>query len=66
MANPETEYSGKNGPNSVTELGPNGRKLSSSEQLRLGYLTGQEEDPNAPYKDGFFNGVDPDYPELDA
>jgi len=66
MPNSETEYSGKNGPNSVTESGPEGRQLSSSEQLRLSYLTGQMEDPNAPAKDGFFKGVDPDYPEIDG
>jgi hypothetical protein len=31
--------------------------------MRLGYLTGQEEDPEAPRKEGFMGGVDPDFPE---
>lgn len=52
-------------PNTVTELGPNGRKLDSSEKLRLGYLTGQDSDPSTKAKTGFFYGVDPDYPEAD-
>ncbi len=62
-----TEYGGDDTTkNTVQGLGPNGkRKLSSSEQLRLSYLTGQEEDPDAPRKSGFFHGVDPDYPEFD-
>lgn len=60
----KSEYSGTVPTrNTVQELGPDGRKLSSSEKLRLGYLTGQEEDPEAAPKPGFFYGVDPDYPE---
>ena len=62
--NTETEYAGKvPTTNSVGDLGPNERKLSTSEKLRLGYLTGQEEDPDAPAKPGFMGGVDPDFPE---
>lgn len=64
--NTETEYAGKvPTTNSVGDLGPNERKLSSSEQLRLGYLTGQTEDPDAPAKPGFMGGVDPDYPAIE-
>jgi hypothetical protein len=59
-----TEYGGDRVlPNAVQGLGPLGRELSSSEKLRLGYRTGQEEDPEALKKSGFFYGVDPDYPE---
>lgn len=63
--NTETEYAGKvPTTNSVTYLGPDGeRKLSPSEKLRLGYLTGQEDDPDAPRKPGFMGGVDPEFPE---
>lgn len=63
--NTETEYAGKvPTTNSVTDLGPfDGRKLSSSERLRLGYLTGQDEDPDAPAEPGFMGGVDSHYPE---
>lgn len=60
----DTEYTGKVPTrNSVTDLGPDERKLSPDEKLRLGYLTGQEDDPNAKEKRGFFSGVDPDFPE---
>lgn len=59
------EYSGLQPTrNSVEDLGPNLRDLETHEKLRLGYLTGQEEDPNAEPKAGFFKGVDPDYPEF--
>lgn len=65
MDKTQSEYAGTvPTTNSVQELGPNGRKLSSSEELRLGYLTGQEIDPDAKPKEGFFYGVDPDYPEF--
>lgn len=63
--NTETEYAGKVPiPNSVGDLGPDqARKLEPHEKLRLGYLTGQEEDPEAPAKDGFMGGVDPGFPD---
>jgi hypothetical protein len=54
-------------PNTVGDLGPGGRELSSAEKLRLGYLTGQEVDPEAPRETGFMGGVDsnfPDHPNL--
>lgn len=61
--NTETEYAGKvPTTNSVTSLGPNTRKLKGHEKLRLGYLTGQEEDPDAPRESGFMFGVDSRYP----
>lgn len=64
--NTETEYAGKVPmPNSVGDLGPNERRLSSAEKLRLGYLTGQDEDPTAPAEPGFMGGVDSKYPEHD-
>lgn len=66
--NTETEYAGRvPTTNTVGDLGPNERKLSSSEKLRLGYLTGQDEDPDAPRETSFMGGVDsryPDHPEL--
>jgi hypothetical protein len=63
--NTETEYAGKVPmPNSVGDLGPNVRGLEPHEKMRLGYLTGQEEDPLAPAKDGFMGGVDPDFPDF--
>lgn len=62
--NTETEYMGKTPmPNTVGDLGPNLRKLSSAEKLRLGYLTGQEEDPEAPREPGFMGGVDSRFPQ---
>lgn len=62
--NTETEYAGKVPmPNTVGDLGPNERQLSPSEKLRLGYLTGQTEDPEAPREPGFMGGVDSRYPE---
>lgn len=63
--NTETEYAGKVPiSNSVGDLGPDqARKLDPSEKLRLGYLTGQDQDPNAPAKEGFMGGVDPDFPD---
>lgn len=66
--NTETEYAGiVPMPNTVGDLGPNERLLSPSEKLRLGYLTGQDEDPTALREPGFMGGVDsrhPDHPEL--
>lgn len=62
--NTETEYKGRvPNPNSVGALGPETRDLSSSEKLRLTYLTGQDEDPDAPQEPGFMGGVDSRYPE---
>lgn len=62
----ETEYAGTvPTTNTVGDLGPEkARKLTPSERLRLGYLTGQRDDPDAKAKPGFFQGVDEDYPEL--
>lgn len=61
----ESEYSGKTPTrNSVGDLGPLTRDLTPEDKLRLGYLTGQEQDPEATPKPGFFHGVDPDYPEF--
>ena len=62
-----TEYGGDDPLplNTVQGLGPNDRKLSVSEQKRLGLLTGQEEDPAAPRKTGFMHGVDEEFSELD-
>lgn len=59
----ETEYGGTGSTNTVGHRGPEERKLSTSEKLRLGYLTGQEEEPEVTPKPGFFYGVDPDFPE---
>jgi hypothetical protein len=61
----ESEYAGTvPTSNSVQDLGPEGRELKSHEKLRLGYLTGQTEDPDAKSKSpGFMQGVDPDYPD---
>lgn len=58
------EYSGDvPSHNSVQGHGPQGdRTLESSEKLRLGYLTGDMTDIDAPHKDGFFYGVDPEHP----
>jgi hypothetical protein len=63
--NTETEYAGKVPmPNTVGDLGPEDRSpLEPHEKLRLGYLTGQEEDPEAAAKEGFMGGVDPEFPE---
>jgi hypothetical protein len=62
--NTETEYAGVVPiPNAVGDLGPNERQLEPHEKLRLGYLTGQEEDPWGDRKDGFMGGVDPDFPD---
>lgn len=62
--NTETEYAGKVPTvNSVGDLGPNLRQLSNAEKLRLGYITGQEDDPEAPVEPGFMGGVDSNYPE---
>lgn len=62
--NTETEYAGKvPTTNSVGDLGPEGRRLESHEKLRLGYLTGQDKDPDAPIQPGFMGGVDTNYPE---
>lgn len=62
-----TEYGGDSPQkNTVQGLGPNGRKLSTSEQLRLSYLTGQDEDPTTEAKPGFFYGVDPDFPDVEG
>lgn len=65
--NTETEYKGTVPlPNTVQDLGPNDRRMSSSEKLRLGYLTGQEEDPYAEREPDFMAGVDSRYPETDV
>jgi hypothetical protein len=62
----ETEYAGKVPmPNTVGDLGPNERKLSPDERVRLMRLTGQDEDPTAPRETGFMYGVDSRYPEHD-
>ena len=63
--NTETEYAGKVPmPNTVGDLGPfEGRKLSSAERLRLGYLTGEKDDPYAAREPDFMAGVDSRYPE---
>lgn len=67
--NTETEYMGKVPiPNTIGDLGPEERRLSSAEKKRLGLLTGQDENPNAPREPGFMGGVDsnhPEHPELD-
>lgn len=64
--NTETEYKGKVPlPNSVGDLGPNTRELSPAEKLRLGYLTGQTEDPEAPAEPLFMGGVDKNFPPGD-
>lgn len=51
---PPSEFGGKIGKNTVypkpTDV------LSSSEKLRLIYLTGQEEDSTAPVRPGTFQG----------
>jgi hypothetical protein len=68
----ETEYAGTVPlPNTVQPLGQstvqdyeeNERQLEPHEQLRLGRLTGQTEDTEAPRKPGFMYGVDPDFPD---
>lgn len=57
-----TEYGGDRVTrNSVQGLGPEERKLETSEQSRLFYLTGQTEDPDAPPKPEFFRGNDDDF-----
>lgn len=62
--NTETEYAGKVPmPNTVGDLGPLERRLETHEQLRLGYLTGQMDDPEAPREPGMMGGVDSRYPE---
>lgn len=62
--NTETEYMGKVPmPNTVTDLGPNERDLEPHEKLRLGYLTGQDQDPTAPRQPGMMGGVDSNHPE---
>lgn len=61
--NTETEYAGKVPmPNTVQDLGPLDRDLETHEKLRLGRLTGQDEDPYAPREPGFMGGVDSRYP----
>jgi hypothetical protein len=63
--NTETEYAGKVPmPNTVGDLGPEERILDPHERLRLGYLTGQMDDPEAPRETGFMGGVDSNYPEF--
>lgn len=58
----ETEYAGKIlVPNTVGDLGPAGRKLSSAEKKRLGLLTGQDVDPYAERQDAFMGGVDSNF-----
>lgn len=62
--NTETEYKGRVPlKNTVQDLGPLDRKLQPHEKKRLGLLTGQDEDPNAPRETGFMGGVDSRYPE---
>lgn len=63
--NTETEYAGRVPlPNTVQDLGPSGaRRLDPHEKLRLGYLTGQTEDPDAPREPGMMGGVDSRFPE---
>jgi hypothetical protein len=62
--NTETEYAGRVPmPNTVGDLGPNERLLEAHERLRLGYLTGQDEDPEAPREPGMMGGVDSRFPE---
>lgn len=67
--NTETEYAGLVPmPNTVGSRGPDLRDLEPHEKLRLGRLTGQEEDEEAPREEGFMGGVDsrfPDHPELE-
>jgi hypothetical protein len=59
-----TEYAGDvPSHNSVQGRGLEDRELEPHEKLRLGYLTGQTDDVDAPAKSGFFYGVDPDNPE---
>lgn len=58
----ETEYAGTvPTTSSIQSLGPNGRELKTHEKLRLGYLTGQEEDPETKARPEFFQGNDRDY-----
>jgi hypothetical protein len=60
----ETEYAGVVPmPNTVGDRGPEERELEPHEKLRLGYLTGQEEDEYAPREPGMMGGVDSNYPE---
>jgi hypothetical protein len=62
--NTETEFMGiVPMPNTVGDLGPDTRKLSSAERKRLGLLTGQEEDPYAVRQPGFMGGVDTNFPD---
>lgn len=62
--NTETEFKGKVPiPNTVGDLGPEGRTLEPHEKKRLGLLTGQDEDPYAPRESGFMGGVDSNFPE---
>lgn len=64
--NTETEYAGRVPmPNTVGDLGPEGRELEPHEKLRLARLTGQMEDPEAPREPGFMAGVDSRFPEHD-
>lgn len=60
----ETEYAGTV-PTTNTVQPKESDALSPSEKLRLSYLTGQTEDTEAPRKDGFFYGVDPEFPEVE-
>lgn len=62
--NTETEYAGVVPmPNTVGDRGPSERLLKPHEKLRLGYLTGQDEDPLAPREPGMMGGVDSRFPE---
>lgn len=62
----ETEYAGTVPTrNSVQSLGPNERKLTTSERLRLLKLTGQDEDPEAMPKREIFYGNDREYPDTE-
>lgn len=62
--NTETEYSGKvPKPNTIMDRGPLERQLEPHEKKRLGLLTGQDEDVDAPRQPGFMGGVDSNFPE---
>lgn len=59
----ETEYFGKAlVPNTVGDRGPDERELEPHEKLRLGYLTGQDEDVYADRQPAFMGGVDDRFP----
>lgn len=51
----ETEYNAPGNPSAMQTLPPD-EKLKPAEKLRLRYLTGQDEDPNAPVDHSHFYG----------